>query len=438
MLLAFVVAIVFAAGLSLIVEALDFLFDVRPYKDLHEHIWGTAATLIAPLYGLSLMPRDLDEEIVIAHGKNSLLERGVSVLLNYVLVPVVVVYALILHAYAVKILLQGELPRGQVAMMVSIFALGGTAAWLVAWPWHEQGTRLLRLFMRGWFFLAIVPTVLLVIAIWRRLSDYGVTPDRYGIVLVAIWIAFITIYLAFRRNRADIRAILGGLAILLLVGSVGPFGAYGLTISSQVTRLQALLESNGVLKDGKVVLPLRGLLSEHARAANSMIYALADVDGIDRLKPWFNHINQVPFVPRDSRSRANAVAQALGVGHGRPPETLSFYARGVFDRKLAGPARLVGPLHGSPSPEVLPSPSATIKGGQLIIKIDDRSWQVPVEDIMNEARAINNSSNKQQPHLVFEVESELTLVFERLQGELYAKLGEKPKLQQATFWVILK
>ena len=72
------------------------------------------------------MPRDLDEEIDIAREKGTLLERGVSVLVNYVTVPVIIVYALILHAYAVKIMLDGNLPKGQVATMVSIFAVAGT------------------------------------------------------------------------------------------------------------------------------------------------------------------------------------------------------------------------------------------------------------------------------------------------------------------------
>ena len=229
-----IIAALFAAGLSTIVESLNFLFDANLHGDLHEHIWTTAASLVAPIYGLSLMPKNLEEEVDIAGQKDTLLARGVSVLVNYVLVPVIFIYALILHAYAVKIALEQNLPEGQIATIVTIFALGGTGAWLIAWPWREEGTRLLRWFMRGWFWLTIIPAILLAIAIWRRVSDYGVTPDRYGILLVAIWVAALTAYLAFRRNRADMRAILGGIAVLLLLGSAGPLGANGLTISSQV------------------------------------------------------------------------------------------------------------------------------------------------------------------------------------------------------------
>ncbi|MDC6684760.1 DUF4153 domain-containing protein, partial [Leclercia adecarboxylata] len=130
----------------------------------------------------------------------------------------------------------------------------------------------MRYFMRGWFFLLIVPAILLSIAIWRRLTDYGVTPDRYGVALVAVWIASLVLYLAIRRNRADMRAILGAVGVLLLTGSVGPLGANGLTISSQFKRLVALLESNGVLKDGKIV-PVGLLKPDAGSAGSSIIYA---------------------------------------------------------------------------------------------------------------------------------------------------------------------
>jgi hypothetical protein len=210
-LLATLVGVAFGAGLSAIVEALDFLFDVELPNDAHAHIWITAASLVGPLFGLSLMPRNLDEAVDLGQS-GSPIERGVSVLVNYVLVPVILVYTAILHAYGVKIAAQWQLPDGQLGLMVTIFALGGTGAWLIAWPWREHGTRLLRWFIGGWFWLAIVPAILLTIAVWRRVSDYGVTPDRYGIALVAVWIAALAAYLAFRRNAADMRAILGGFA----------------------------------------------------------------------------------------------------------------------------------------------------------------------------------------------------------------------------------
>jgi hypothetical protein len=152
-LLAVIVGLVFGAGLSAIVESLRFLFELDLPSELHEHIWATALSLVGPIYGLSLSPRSLGEEVDLTGDGATLIERGVSILVNYVLVPIIIVYAVILHAYAVKIAIDGVLPKGQIGSMVTVYALGGTAAWIIAWPWRGKGTRLLRWFMQGWFWL---------------------------------------------------------------------------------------------------------------------------------------------------------------------------------------------------------------------------------------------------------------------------------------------
>ncbi len=438
-LLALLVGVAFGAGLSAIVEALDFLFGVKLPGDMHAHIWITAASLVGPLFGLSLMPKHLGEEVSIEGQSGTLLERGVSVLVNYVLVPVILVYTAILYAYGVKIAAQWQLPDGQLGLMVTIFALGGTGTWLIAWPWRERGTRLLRWFMRGWFWLCIVPAILLTIAVWRRVSDYGVTPDRYGIALVAIWVAGLAAYLALRRNRADMRVILGGFAILLLIGSAGPFGAKGLTIASQFGRLQDLLEANGILKDGRIAAPVPALKDEPKSSGNSMLFALREAGGIDRLRPWFVGLENNPFVTStDDWSAAYAVAGALGLGDPYiQADYLSISAVVALDRNFAGAARLVGPLQayvphaGDAEP---PDPSARIRDNILTIRIAGRTWLVPVADVLAKARAGAVAAGNRQPPIVHEAGPDITLVLE----QVYGRTGEKPELTAARLWVILR
>jgi Domain of unknown function (DUF4153) len=436
-LLSSIVAVVFGVGLSSIVEALKFLFGLDLPSHLHENIWGTALSLVGPVYGLSLMPRDIEEEIDLTHQKDSLLERGVSVLVNYIAVPMVIIYALILHAYAAKIAISGGLPNGQIATMVSIFAVGGTGAWLVAWPWRETGTKLLRLFMRGWFFLTIVPAILLAIAIWRRVADYGVTPDRYGIALVAIWVAFITIYLAARRNRADMRAILGGMAVLLLAGSVGPFGANGLTIASQLQRFTDLLTANGLLKDGKAVPPSVSPASELATDGYSILYALRDAGGIERLKPMFEGNEKNPYdANTDSWSQVNGIAVWFKFSQSNMyGETWYFNANTVLDHSIAGSNRLIGPFRNlqtynlnSPHTDM----TARLDGGNVIIKAGANIWTVPGIEIVKKAKAGVALVNHPQPPILFEITPGVTIIVDSLS----AKVGDEPKLESMSFWII--
>ena len=59
--LAIVITVIFGGGLSAILASLEYLFEFDLPSSLYEHTWATAAALIGPVYGLSLMPTDLDE-----------------------------------------------------------------------------------------------------------------------------------------------------------------------------------------------------------------------------------------------------------------------------------------------------------------------------------------------------------------------------------------
>ncbi len=436
-LLAMVVAVVFGLGLSAIVEALNLLFDAGLASDLHEHIWVTAAALVGPLFGLTLIPKTLRETIVIADEKGTLLERGVSVMVNYVLVPIILVYAAILHAYAVKIAAGWSLPKGQIGLMVTIYALGGTGAWLVAWPWRDSGTRLLRWFMGGWFWLTIVPAVLLAVAIWRRVSDYGVTPERYMIMLTAVWIAGLTVYLALRRNRADMRLILGGLAVLLLLGSVGPFGANGLTTSTQLRRLAVLLEERGVLRDGAYVTPPKPLDAGAKTEGYSILYALQESGGLGRLRPWFEGSARDPFaLSSDGWTLFNNLSDALGFSAPTiMPDQVNYLANAPTDIAVPAGARLIGPLELVIYPATAPRPAAEarIEGADLVVTAANRQWRVPVAEFLTSVKNALAPPGQPQPPVVYIVGPDLRIAIE----SLYGTLGETPALTSARLWLIV-
>jgi len=417
-LLAFVVALLFAAGLSAIAEALRILFGAQ-IGDFHEHVWFTAISLVAPLYGLSLMPRDLDEEVDVAHQRGSLLDRGISVLVNYVAVPVIVIYAVILHAYAVKIVIDGELPKGQIATIVSIFAVGGTGVWLIAWPWRDLGTRLLRLFM-------------------RLLADYGVTPERYGIALVAIWVAALAIYLAVRRNHADMRAILGAAAVLLLIGSFGPMGANGLTGASQVSRLQALLAEAGVLQDGKLQQPAK-LPNETAVRGSSIVYALKDADELHRIEPWFEGDPKDPFAGQQDPSGwavAHAVNERLGfAAPAASADYVNFNANKAVDFALPPGARLYGPfsaLHVYANAPPQAPMTAIADESLVIIRLPEETYRVSQRLLLERAKSQLANRQPMQGAVAVEIAPGSRLLIDQIYGDL----AGDPPLASARFWVI--
>lgn len=435
-LLSAVVALAFALGLSAIAGALDFLFGVST-SGAYEHIWGTAMSLVAPLYGLSLMPRDLDEEVNIESQQGTMLERGVTVLVNYVLVPVIVIYAMILHAYAVKIVLEQALPNGNVAVMVSVFAVGGTAAWLIAWPWRDKGTKLLRLFMRYWFVLTIVPAMLLAIAIWRRIADYGVTPDRYGIAVIAAWVALMTLYLAWRRNFADMRAILGVMGVLLLLGSTGPFGANGLTITTQFARLENMLIANGLLKDGKAVTPEKRVSGDVASEGNSILHALQSAGGLERLRPWFEGLDKNPFATGNTDW---ALSSEIGtfLGFNVPyvnDAVVSFAANQPVVTSYTGSVKMIGPFNTVQNYNNEPQKpmTAVLDSEKLTIKLDDATYVIGARDLYDKMKAAVVATGT-QPAVTITLAPDVTLVVDQFFGDA----NNQWPVSNARFWLVIR
>lgn len=432
-LLAFLAGLAFALGLLAITSSLKFLFGLHPFPNVEEHIIATACALVAPLYGLSLMPRDLDTALDVADHRGSPLERGVSVLVNYILVPVVVVYALILHAYAVKIALTGELPKGQIGTMVAIYAVGGTGVWLIAWPWRETGSKLLRLFMKGWFWLTIIPSLLLVIAIWRRVADYGVTPDRYGIALIALWAVLVTLYLALRRRAADMRFIIGAMAALLLIASFGPQGAYGTTITSQMSRLVALLTRNDALKDGQIVSPTPKLSTEDQSRGYSIITVLREANGLNSVLFLFPETTRP--VATDSWSLHSDIKNKLGFNpYAGPGEFLSFNISRPFDHSIAAAAVLYGPLSVSGTETLSTQPPdrmAWHDGKVFHIRTPRHEWTFTTGSLVAQLKNTSSSTPNQSPMPIIIAPGVTMLV-----TDAYGAAGEEPVLNSLTFWLI--
>jgi len=173
-----VALVIVCGGLSLLLASCWYLFDVPIASSTYEHIWTTGASSLGPLFALAMIPANADEPFVVG-AKPDPMEKSVFYVLNFALTPLVLVYALMLHIYAAKIAITANMPKGEVGRLVLTFGIIGTATYMIAYPWREVGFRTVRWFMRSWFWLMVVPTLLLTLAVWQRIAEYGVTPERY-------------------------------------------------------------------------------------------------------------------------------------------------------------------------------------------------------------------------------------------------------------------
>ncbi len=235
------------AGIGLAGGSVEFLFDLDFPKSMKRML--LAAPWLGAFLALGLLPDNAarkPEATGLDHGAVRLLLR----FLEWVAVPLLLVHGAILNFYALNILAHWELPRGGVGWMVGSFAFIGTLVWLLSQApvLRGGGGRLLRWFVRGWWWLLLAPFGLLLTGVWRRIADYGVTPPRYLLAEMALWTGGALLLWLWRGARASNRALVTLAGALLLTGALaGPFSARNLSLHSQMTRLQTALAQKGLL-----------------------------------------------------------------------------------------------------------------------------------------------------------------------------------------------
>ncbi|NHW22516.1 DUF4153 domain-containing protein, partial [Escherichia coli] len=80
------------------------------------------------------------------------------------------------------------------------YSLVGIFALLLVHPLKNENSKSWVKWFSKIFYFSLVPMlVLLFVAIFTRLFDYGVTESRYFVLLMAIWITLCTFYFIFRK-----------------------------------------------------------------------------------------------------------------------------------------------------------------------------------------------------------------------------------------------
>jgi Domain of unknown function (DUF4153) len=320
-------------GLAVALAAINKLFQVKIPGSAYGRLWVWIAFVFNTWFFLGGVPEDLP---ALDHRRDY--PRGLKVFTQFILLPLVVVYLAILTAYLVRVVFTGQWPSGWIGWLVSSVAAVGILSLLLVHPIREaQENRWVATFTR-WFYVAMLPAIgMLLVAIGKRVSQYGITEDRYFITILALWLAATAVLFIVRRGT-DIRWIPISLCILAFITMAGPFGAYSVSLRSQTHRLRHLLQANGVMVNG-VVKPVSTTVPGPAQQEMSsvMVYLL-DVHGVKSVRAVLGDAMPPvdrPDFPSAHRSRnrvvpttaATDIMTALGMRYVSPwesPQSVNF------------------------------------------------------------------------------------------------------------------
>ncbi len=251
LILAKILTMVVLIGLMLALESLRTLFDLE-LSGVHSDVMAVCGFLIAPLAVVMLLPAaraDLDSK-----------QPGFAVwgrLCQWALIPIGFLFTAILAAYAIRISIEWELPNGMVALPVLVLGCYGLAAQWLLMPWRSDRVWA-KAFSRIFPVTFPIFSILLFMALARRIEDYGFTTERYAALAIAIWIVVCCLVVLIRRSAPPAFAP-ALLAVFCLVAAFGPLSSQEVCLRSQTHQLEQLLANRSMDNERRIASTLRYL-----------------------------------------------------------------------------------------------------------------------------------------------------------------------------------
>ena len=172
---------------------------------------------------------------------------------QYILIPLLFIYVVILYFYAGKILINWELPRGWVSYLVLAYSVVGILGLLLVHPLKDTSTKSwVQMFSKIFYYTLIPLIALLFTAIFTRILAYGYTEPRYFVLLLAAWLSSVVLYFAFSR-RTTIKFVPVSLFAFGLFSLIFPYlNTFSVAIRSQKKELKEVLVQNNLLENGNI------------------------------------------------------------------------------------------------------------------------------------------------------------------------------------------
>ena len=172
---------------------------------------------------------------------------------QFILIPLLIIYVVILYFYCLKITINWELPRGWVSYLVLAYSIVGIFALLLVHPLHKEKAKSWIILFSKIFYYTLIPLiVLLFVAIFTRVLQYGYTEARYFVLLISVWLTTVVFYFIFFK-RATIKFIPISLFAFGVFALIFPyFNAFSVSKRSQENELKQILTNNKLMVNGLI------------------------------------------------------------------------------------------------------------------------------------------------------------------------------------------
>ena len=288
-------SIVIYAGLSFALLATHHLFNVDYYNEIYIDLFYIIFGIFNTIFFLSGIPE--------TNNANGPLHLNYPIALKkftqFVLIPLISIYFLILLSYEIKIIALFSLPVGWVSNLILVFAIFGILSLLLIHPIaNDKGNVWMRTFHK-WFYYLLVPLIgLLFWAILYRINLYGFTHERYYVLALSIWLTILTVYFIFKKEP-QIKFIPISMCLIALLTILGPQSADSISKRSQLDRFEDYITRK------KSTLTV-----EEEKDLSSIVSFINENYGVKELIPFSNKL--ALLTKNDKAPGDSQIMEALG------------------------------------------------------------------------------------------------------------------------------
>lgn len=192
-----VIGCIMSGGICFLILSVHKLFDLSIDSTCYLYVVILCNVCLSMFLFLGLLPQKQEK-----HNTRPLQHSFLNGVIHYLFLPLTGGYLIVLYIYALRILINWELPIGWVSWLVITLMTGCIVIEFGLYPSRMAQQKRTDNLIARWLPLFVLPLLLLMtIGIIRRFNDYGVTINRLYLITLNIWCYFVCIILIIIKAK---------------------------------------------------------------------------------------------------------------------------------------------------------------------------------------------------------------------------------------------
>ena len=202
-----------------------------------------------------------------------------NLLIKFAIIPLIIIYTGVLYIYMARVIISMHLPKGLISHLVLWYTAFSVFIMILITPFTQKD-KFFENFKKYFPYFSIPLIFASLFAVFQRTYQYGITENRYYVLISIFWLLFCMIL--YIRNM-NVTGVFISLIICFIISVYTPLSAKNVSNFSQSQRLKRMLVKYGALKDGKISKIAQKLTNRQGSQIHTTIQYISDNSTIAKL-----------------------------------------------------------------------------------------------------------------------------------------------------------